>query len=240
MKDNCINDVCNLANILCGKHMSRTVYDFFNIKTGNLSTIKELAEDSFDYHIKDVVERVTITKEDLLFVPLMDYFSYSKGDANSIDERHDFIVKDDRTSIFTNYSERKIFISYKREELKQVQLIKESIEKVTGYKCWMDLQDIESGSEFTEDIVKAINNTNIFLFMLSAKSQKSKFALKELRYAKRKEDRDKHRFVVLVNIDGCEMNDVFNFIFGELDTISYSDLDQRNKLFCNIKTWLSE
>ena len=104
----------------------------------------------------------------------------------------------------------------------------------------MDLQDIESGSEFTEDIVKAINNTNIFLFMLSAKSQKSKFALKELRYAKRKEDRDKHRFVVLVNIDGCEMNDVFNFIFGELDTISYSDLDQRNKLFCNIKTWLSE
>ena len=240
LKDNCVNEVCNLVDILCSKHISRTVFDFFNIKTGNLSIIKELARDSFDYHIKDAVDRMTIAKEDLLFVPLMDYFSYSKGNAYSTEERHDVIVKEDRTSNITIYSERKIFISYKREELKQVQLIKEAIEKETGYKCWMDLQDIESGSEFTEDIVKAINNTNIFLFMLSENSQKSKFALKELRYAKRKEDRDKQRFVVLVNIDDCEMNDLFTFNFGELDTISYSDIDQRNKLFCNIKTWLSE
>ena len=83
--------------------------------------------------------------------------------------------------------QRDIFISYSRRDLDFVKQIKEEIEKNIGVQCWMDLYGIESGSpRFTKDIVEGINNSKVFLFMLSNHSQGSKFALRELDYAYKK------------------------------------------------------
>ena len=78
---------------------------------------------------------------------------------------------------------RKIFISYSRQDIAIVRNIKEEIEQTTGEKCWMDLDGIESGRRFTKVIIEAIESCEIFLFMRSAQSQDSKYALLELNYA---------------------------------------------------------
>jgi len=235
-----------LIGLLSGKNLSKAIYVLFDINISNYYKIKDSAYISTDYHLKKFIKSTpynlyTITKEDLLFVQLMDYFSSAQGCDSILKIKRPLENMDIDSDIHEKKSdEKRIFISYKREEFSQVVKIKEYIEKETGYKCWMDLEGIESGSEFTEEIVKAINSANIFLFMLSNKSQQSKFALQELSFAKQKEDRRNKHFVVLVNIDGCKMNDMFSFNYQNLDTILYLDILQRNKLINSIRTWLKD
>lgn len=87
----------------------------------------------------------------------------------------------------------------------------------------MDLKAIESGSkQFTKDIVDGINNCEVFLFMLSEHSQKTEFALRELEFANEKKKR-----VVIVNINYCQLNDEFQFMYGLSDRINWKDELQR-------------
>lgn len=54
-------------------------------------------------------------------------------------------------------SER-IFISYKRVDKECVFVIKDSIEKVTCEKCWIDFDGIESNAQFVGKLTEAIFN----------------------------------------------------------------------------------
>ncbi len=126
-----------------------------------------------------------------------------------------------------------VFISYSRKELDKIREIKSAIEETVKVKCWMDLNAIESGSSrFTKDIIDGINQCKVFLFMLSVNSQASKYALKELDFAEKKE---KH--VVIINVDDCQMNDEFLFLYGMCDTICWNDKSQRNKLMRDLRKW---
>lgn len=81
-----------------------------------------------------------------------------------------------------------IFISYSRKDIDLIRKVKSTIEDSCNVECWMDLKAIESGSSrFTKDIINGINNCKVFLFMLSKNSQESKYALRELDYAEKKE-----------------------------------------------------
>lgn len=133
--------------------------------------------------------------------------------------------------------EQDIFISYSRKDLKLVNSIKQQIEEVTVCKCWMDLNGIESGSIlFTDDIVEAINNCKVFMFMLSEYSQTSEFALRELHFAYNKAKEGKMK-VVIINISQCQMTDKFSFMYGLTDTIDWTNSPQRDKLFRDLKRW---
>lgn len=135
---------------------------------------------------------------------------------------------------------KKVFISYSRNDYQKVLSIKETIDREVGIDCWMDLDGIESGEfQFTKAIVKAIDKSSIFLFMLSKSSQESIFALRELNYASKKVQIEKNRHVVIVNIDECQMTDEFEFMYSLTDTILWSDSLQRNKLLRDIKKWIS-
>lgn len=139
------------------------------------------------------------------------------------------------------YMAREIFISYSRSNLDTVTSIKSVIERKTGEKCWMDLNAIESGSpQFTQNIVDGINTCSVFLFMLSKESQTSEFALKELNFAMKKAKKDEQRHVVIVNIDGCEMCDEFDFMYGLTDTIAWKDKPQKEKLLKDMTRWLED
>lgn len=129
---------------------------------------------------------------------------------------------------------RDVFISYSRRNYDAVVDIKRQVDAATGTECWMDLNAIESGADmFTQDIVDGINNCKVLLFMLSSHSQNSEYALDELRFAKKKKKK-----VVFVNIDGCEMNDIFDFKYGGRDIIDWNDTPQREKLLRDIPSWI--
>ena len=136
---------------------------------------------------------------------------------------------------------REIFISYSRKDLEKVKAIKKELEQVIGTECWMDLEGIESGSiQFPSVIVDSINNCRAFLFMLSINSQSSKYALRELNYAMKKAEVNKQKHVVILNIDNCQMCDEFDFMYGLVDTISWNDRSQHNKLIKDLTKWLGK
>lgn len=138
-------------------------------------------------------------------------------------------------------SNKDIFISYSRKDLKKVAAIKKILEEATSIECWMDLDSIESGAiRFTKHIIAGIENCKVFLFMLSENSQHSEFALHELNFAMKKARNDESKHVVIVNIDNCQMNDEFEFMYGLTDNITWSNEPQRNKLVRDLKQWLKK
>ena len=61
----------------------------------------------------------------------------------------------------------RIFISYKRQDKQIVFPIVENIKRNTGVDCWIDVEGIESGDQFQNVIIDAIDNSDIVIFMLS-------------------------------------------------------------------------
>ncbi|MBP5190592.1 MAG: leucine-rich repeat protein [Bacteroidales bacterium] len=129
-----------------------------------------------------------------------------------------------------------VFISYSRRNYDMVMEVKRQIDNDVGTECWIDLNGIESGSErFEKDIIGGINASQVFLFMLSAESQQSEYALLELHFAKRKGKR-----IVLVNIDDSTMTDEFFFKYSLTDTIAWRNQPQRNKLLRDLRCWIGK
>lgn len=133
---------------------------------------------------------------------------------------------------------REIFISYSRNNLDLVKTIKSEIERETGTECWMDLNDIESGTDYLTSIEQGILNCKVFLFMLSTASQESKYAIGELNAAL-KQVKETGIHVALVNIDSCELNTKFTISFSTLDITLWQNKHQKEKFFTDLKKWLS-
>lgn len=142
----------------------------------------------------------------------------------------------------------KIFISYKRQDKDNVFPIVEEIRQKTGIDCWIDIEGIESGDQFQNVIIDAIDNADIVVFMLSRNFispyidektgkfdfKKQTFPEREVMYALRHNKR-----LVPISIDGTMVYDCkwLEFNCSGLDCIDWSDIDQQNKLFHNLKQW---
>ncbi len=125
-----------------------------------------------------------------------------------------------------------IFISYSPKDLDVVRPIKEELE-ANGFSCWMEFEGINCGSEaFTGQIVKAIGNSSVFLFILSGNSQNVQWAIKELRFARRSNKR-----VVLIRINDDDMTDEFAFDFQDADIIDWRQPEQKAKLLHDLRLW---
>lgn len=131
---------------------------------------------------------------------------------------------------------RNIFISYSRTNLDKVKAIKDDIEKSTQQRCWMDLEGIEAGlPRFTQAIIDGIKECKVFLFMRTAQSQESEFALRELNFASKRVEH-----VVIINADDSQMSDEFEFMYGLTDTITWDNIPQREKFLQDIRKWLGK
>jgi len=126
-----------------------------------------------------------------------------------------------------------IFISYSRYNLKKVKEILAEIEQSTDVRCWMDLDGIESGEQFENVIISAINRCEIFLFILSEKSMNSEWTLDELDFAKKKGKR-----IVIVSVEDVKMSDMFYFRYHKYDQINWNSQPQRAKLLRDIRKWV--
>lgn len=128
--------------------------------------------------------------------------------------------------------EHDVFISYSRKDIAIVDSIKRTIDN-SGVRCWMDLNNIKSGSyNFNKDITDGINNCKFFLFMLSKNSQNSEYATNEIDLAK-----DKRKRIILVNIDNCSLNDEFKLKYNKWNIINWNDIYQRKKLITELINW---
>lgn len=126
-----------------------------------------------------------------------------------------------------------IFISYSRIDKNIVFPFIKRIENELNTTCWIDSEGIESGSQFEEVIVNAIDESKVVLFMLSDSSINSKWTKREVLYAE-----DEGKRIVPIVIDGKGLRKWFKFHFGNVDYIDINDEGQCDKLLNNLASWI--
>lgn len=117
-----------------------------------------------------------------------------------------------------------IFISYARKDQKEVYPIVDMLER-NGFKCWIDKNGIESGDQFKRVIISAINESDVFLYMLSDNAVNSEWVRKEYGHAKRKEKR-----IIPIFLKGASGNDEIMFDWDEIDHVDISKEGWNEKL----------
>lgn len=127
----------------------------------------------------------------------------------------------------------KIFISYSRHDKDLVFPFVERLERELQEKCWIDLEGIESGSQFEDVIIHAIDGCEILLFMLSEKSLQSEWTKREVYYAEEEQKR-----IIPVVLDHKGLHGWFKFHFGKIDYIDIHSEERCEKLFTDLRAWL--
>ena len=128
-----------------------------------------------------------------------------------------------------------IFVSYSRADVEIVTKIVNDIHAQTNAKCWIDWKGVESGDEFVDVIINAIDSVDTVLFMLSESAMKSAYVKKEIDYA-----RNTDKKIIPIVLDGGKLRGWFLFQFGN---VNYTDINkplERNQLFDNLKKWYGE
>ena len=125
-----------------------------------------------------------------------------------------------------------IFVSYSRADIDAVTRIVNDIHTQTNAKCWIDWKGIESGDEFVDVIISAIDSVDTVVFMLSANAMDSFFVKKEIEYA-----RNTGKKIIPVVLDGGKLRGWFLFQFGNVDYTDISKPLEYNKLLDNLKKW---
>jgi len=72
-----------------------------------------------------------------------------------------------------------VFISYKSEEYEEASWVRDTLEE-NGIACWMAPASIPGGSSYAEQIPVAIHNCKLFVLILSARAQASRWVKREL------------------------------------------------------------
>jgi len=106
-----------------------------------------------------------------------------------------------------------IFISYSSLEYGNAYALKQVLE-ANGISCWMAPQSIPSGSDYTREIPKAIQSCDIFLLVLSAASQASRWVPKELENAI-----NEGKIIIPFHTDESSLTDSFNFMLSNVQRI---------------------
>lgn len=126
-----------------------------------------------------------------------------------------------------------IFVSYSRLDKDVVFPFVKRIEQELNTTCWIDSEGIESGSQFEEVIVNAIEESEVVLFMLSDSSINSKWTKREVLYAE-----DECKRIVPIVVDDKGLRKWFRFHFGNVDYIDINDEGQCDKLLNNLASWI--
>ena len=131
----------------------------------------------------------------------------------------------------------KVFVSYKRADKDKVFPLVHKMESELGIMFWVDLEGIESDEQFTNVIIKAINECEVFLFMYSKAHEnidpKDDWTVREITFASKKKKR-----IVFIDIDDYELPDWFAFRFPDQQLIKANDNRAMDKLVKDIRKWL--
>lgn len=128
-----------------------------------------------------------------------------------------------------------IFISYSRVDFERVMALVKDIETKTGASCWIDFYGIESGSQFEDVIIKAINETEIVFLMITKNLKDYGYTKKEIEYAIAKKKK-----IVPILLDDSEWPDWVHFKFNGSDYIDINNDSQYLKLLGDIRKWIGK
>ena len=126
-----------------------------------------------------------------------------------------------------------LFISYSRKDFDEVSALLETIRKeVPGLSVWFDINGIESGDDFEDKIISAIDDSSYLMFALSDNSLESEWTKAEVMYAK-----NTGKKVIPVLLKGAKLKKWFLFKFGTIDCIDSTSSIQMEKLCQNLSDW---
>lgn len=130
-----------------------------------------------------------------------------------------------------------IFISYSRKDIDEVNLFVNMLQKrIPTLTCWFDITGIESGDEFEEKIIAAIDNSSYVLFILSDNSIQSQWTKDEVMYAK-----NIGKKVIPILLNGSKLDEGwFLFKFGRIDCIDSKSSIQIDKLVRDLSDWTNK
>lgn len=110
-----------------------------------------------------------------------------------------------------------IFVSYSRRDKAKVDAIMEILIN-KGYSVWIDVDGIESGEAFRQNIVEAIENSSIIIFFSSESSNISKWTTKEISLAV-----EFSKYIIPIKFDNARYNKSILFDLIDLDYIDMSE-----------------
>lgn len=115
-----------------------------------------------------------------------------------------------------------IFISYSRRDSELVLTVVKQLQK-RGFAIWIDKDGIESGDAFKSVIVRAIKNSDVFLFFSSKGSNESPWTVKEVNTAVHLK-----KTIIPVRLDDTDYNDSILFDLVGLDFVDLVDEEKRS------------
>ena len=129
-----------------------------------------------------------------------------------------------------------IFISYARKDFNEVYPIVEMLKaRIPTLNCWFDITGIESGDEFEDKIITAIDSSQYVLFALSDNAIQSIYAKKEVMYAQAT-----HTKIIPLLLKNAQLKGWFLFNFGRIDCIDSTNSLQMEKLIKNLADWMKK
>ena len=140
---------------------------------------------------------------------------------------------------------KNIFLSYTRDDLTIVEKeIKPMLESIKGADCWFDFECIETGADsFKDEIIKGIEESFIFIFVMSQNVMSKDWPFKEFHHAEKlkNEDKSSSRKVVWLKIDDAEISGHFAPYKGTFkDIISWNKPRELEKMKTDIRRWILE
>lgn len=126
-----------------------------------------------------------------------------------------------------------LFISYSRKDFDEVSAIIERIKAaLPDISYWFDISGVESGDDFEDKIISAIDNSSYLLFALSENSIKSEWAKKEVKYAK-----IIGKKVIPILLKGAEIKGWFLFHFNTVDYIDSTNTLEMGRFLEELSGW---
>ena len=123
-----------------------------------------------------------------------------------------------------------IFISYSRKNKRIVNKVVSQL-RDTGFSVWIDTTGIESGEQFKQKIVDAIEGCEVFLYFASKESNSSPWTAKEIGIATSLKKR-----IIPIRLDNSPFNKEVLFDIVNINYIDLSDIKLRSN---NIATLIS-
>lgn len=131
-----------------------------------------------------------------------------------------------------------IFISYSRTDSAIVNTFVQQLE-AADYKVWIDRAGVYSGSQFKSMIVKAIEDSKVFLFFSSKDANASPWTAKEIAIAA-----NYQKTIIPIKLDNTRYNGTVEFDLINLDYVDYINKSNRvqefDKLMRTLKTLLGK
>ena len=111
-----------------------------------------------------------------------------------------------------------IYFSYSRKDKAIINRFVQQL-RADGFSVWIDFDGIYSGEQFKGRIVKAIENSKVFLFFSSKSSNESPWTAREIAIAI-----DRHIPIIPIKLDNTKYNNDVEF---DLINLNYVDLSNK-------------